>query len=110
VPVEIDGPSAVDADASAETHATDDAAQPASRAEAREVARARPPRRALAWLGAAAAALALVCVAAVLQFRRADRPAPLLASVVIDLPTSGTPERIAGDLCPTAVTSSSAFT
>ena len=87
VPVGIDGPSAVDAAASAETHATGNVAQSASRAEAGEVARTRPPRRgALVWMGAAAAALALVCVAAVLQFRRADRPAPLLASVVIDLP------------------------
>src|SRR6185369_10267449 len=87
VPVEIDGPSAVDAAASAQTHATGNVAQPASRAEAGEVAGTRPPRRrALVWMGAAAAALALVSVAAVLQFRRADRPAPLLASVVIDLP------------------------
>src|SRR4029077_18462915 len=46
----------------------------------------RPGRRAIPWMGVAAIVLMLVCLALVLQLRRDARPAPLLASVVIDLP------------------------
>ena len=86
VPVEAD----VDAPVPVDAMPADDAVQHAARSPA--VMAGAPAkawwasRRAVLWMGAGATALLLVGVPGVLQFRRAARPAPLLASVVIDLP------------------------
>ena len=84
VPVEADGRVVVDGVAPAEPlQAAEDAAPSSVRDHATTW---RPSRRAGVWIGVAATSLFLVCVATVLQFGRSASPAPLLASVVIDLP------------------------
>lgn len=83
VPVETDGKTTVDLTALNEPHSID----PTPAALARAPATAWPRRRrALVWTAVIAAALFLVFAAGVLTPRRAAPPAPLLASVVIDLP------------------------
>ena len=88
VPVEADGPVVGDAVAPTEPLPATDAAQQAAPAVAREPAMEWPARHRalLAWMGAVAAGLFAVFVAGVVQSRRPAGPAPLLASVVIDLP------------------------
>ena len=83
VPVEPDG-RVVDEVAPAEPLPVADAAARAASSSVLEPATASR-RRAVALIGMTAASLCLVLVATVLQFRRGS-PAPLLASVVIDLP------------------------
>ena len=87
VPVEADRPVVVDEVAFGEPLPADDPARHAARSMVREPAIARGPRRrAVPWMGVAAAGLFLVAVAGVLQFSRDAGPVPLVASVVIDLP------------------------
>jgi eukaryotic-like serine/threonine-protein kinase len=85
VPVGADGPVLVD-EVPPQSLPAEEAPPHTARLMLRESAIARRPRgRTVAWTGVAAT-LFVVCVAGVLQFRRAAVPAPLLASVVIDLP------------------------
>jgi len=88
VPVESDGRLVVDEVAPAELLPAAEAAAHTAPSSVREHATTtwRPSRRARVWIVVGATSLFLVCVAAVLQFRRGASPAPLLASVVIDLP------------------------
>ncbi len=88
VPVEAEGPVVGDAVAPTEPLPANDAAQQAAPAVAREPAMEWPARHRalLAWMGVVATALFAVFVAGVVQSRRPAGPAPLLASVVIDLP------------------------
>jgi eukaryotic-like serine/threonine-protein kinase len=84
VPVEADGRVVVDGVAPPEPlQGAEDAAPSSVRDHATTW---RPSRRAGVWIGVAAISLFLVCVATVLQFGRSASPAPLMASVVIDLP------------------------
>jgi Tol biopolymer transport system component/DNA-binding winged helix-turn-helix (wHTH) protein len=85
VPVEAGGAAIVDEVAPAEPFLPNDGAPHAARSMVPEPAMSwRPRRRTVAWMAVAAAGL--VCVLGLLQFRRDVTPAPLLASVVIDLP------------------------
>jgi DNA-binding winged helix-turn-helix (wHTH) protein len=86
VPVEADGPAVVAEAAPAEPRAAGDAAQIAAPSMVDHATPSRTGRRAIPWMGVAATILMLVCIALVLQLRRDAMPAPLLASVVIDLP------------------------
>lgn len=86
VPVEADGALVADEGAPAEPLSPDDAAQQATRSVVRKpVMSWRPGRRAVAWMGVAAAGL--VGVVGLLQLRRDAGPVPQLASFIIDLPS-----------------------
>ena len=87
VPVESDGGAVVDDVVPAEPVPAANTAAHAAPASVREHAtKTWRPRRSPVLIVVAATSLFLVCVAAVLQFRRAAGPAPLLTSVGIDLP------------------------
>jgi eukaryotic-like serine/threonine-protein kinase len=86
VPVKVDGPAVIDEVGPAEALPADDSAQ-----HARSMVRGPTGawllrRRTIAWFGMAAVGLFLLSVSGVRMFRRGASPAPLLASVVIDLP------------------------
>jgi DNA-binding winged helix-turn-helix (wHTH) protein len=82
VPVESDSPVVAAGVARAEPVPQDDGASSMAWKDATR----RPHWTAAAWVAAVATGLLLAAVAGMLQFRRDARPAPLLASVVIDLP------------------------
>jgi Tol biopolymer transport system component/DNA-binding winged helix-turn-helix (wHTH) protein len=86
VPVESDGRVVVDDVAPAGPFPATKAAGHDAPASVREHATTWRSSRSAVWIGVAATCVFLVCAAAVLQFRRAAGPAPLLTSVVIDLP------------------------